>query len=105
MHERKRIMCERADAFAVLPGGLGTLDETLEIITWRMLKLHDKPIVLLDEGGYWKPLLALFDHVVAEGYAQMPIHDLYTVVSRVEDILPALTKRLPERTKLDSQRL
>src|SRR5436190_18581207 len=56
MHERKRLMAERADAFAVLPGGIGTLDETFEILTWRHLGLHDKPIYIVDVAGYWRPL-------------------------------------------------
>jgi uncharacterized protein (TIGR00730 family) len=56
MHERKRVMAERADAFAVLPGGIGTLDETVEILSWRQLGLHDKPIYVVDIAGYWSPL-------------------------------------------------
>src|SRR5258708_33212924 len=59
MHDRKRVMAERADAFAVLPGGIGTLDETFEILTWRQLGLHDKPIFLVDIGGGWSPFPAL----------------------------------------------
>ena len=59
MHERKRRMFEMADAFVVLPGGLGTLDETFEIVTWKQLRLHDSPIVVLDVNGYWSPLLDL----------------------------------------------
>src|ERR1700687_244226 len=59
MHNRKRRMFELADAFAVLPGGLGTLDETLEIITWKQLGLHDKPVVIVDVAGYWTPLIEL----------------------------------------------
>jgi uncharacterized protein (TIGR00730 family) len=90
MHERKRVMFERADAFAVLPGGLGTLDETLEIITWKQLGLHDKPIVLVDVAGYWAPLIELFDHTVASGFASRRALQLYRVVARVEDVLPAL---------------
>src|SRR3954449_3401921 len=55
MHERKRVMAERSDAFAVLPGGIGTLDEMFEIVTWRQLGLHDKPVFLVDIDGYWRP--------------------------------------------------
>ena len=69
MHERKRLMAERADAFAILPGGIGTLDEMFEIVSWKQLRLHDKPILLVDIGGYWAPLLALLDHVVDTGFA------------------------------------
>src|SRR5258708_12184989 len=64
MHERKRLMPERADAFPVLPGGIGTLDETFEILTWRQLGLHDKPIFLADVAGYWQPLRDLLDPLV-----------------------------------------
>ena len=67
MHERKRVMAERSDAFAVLPGGIGTLDEMFEIVTWRQLGLHDKPVFLVDIDGYWQPLRALLDHMVGAG--------------------------------------
>jgi uncharacterized protein (TIGR00730 family) len=90
MHNRKRQMFEMADAFAVLPGGLGTLDETLEIITWKQLGLHDKPIVLVDVAGYWTPLLGLIDHIILSGFAGRGARNYYRVVSRVEDLLPAL---------------
>lgn len=69
MHQRKRVMAERADAFAVLPGGIGTLDETIEILSWRQLGLHEKPIFVVDVAGYWQKLAALFDHFVAAGFA------------------------------------
>jgi uncharacterized protein (TIGR00730 family) len=69
MHQRKRVMAERADAFAVLPGGVGTLDETIEILSWRQLGLHEKPIFVVDVAGYWRPLAALFDHIVAAGFS------------------------------------
>jgi uncharacterized protein (TIGR00730 family) len=90
MHSRKQLMFELADAFAVLPGGIGTLDETFEIITWRHLGLHDKPIVLIDNNGYWRPFVALIDHVIATGFAKPAIRGLYQVVDRVEDVLPAI---------------
>jgi hypothetical protein len=90
MHERKRRMFEMSDAFAVLPGGLGTLDETLEIITWKQLALHDKPIVIVDVAGYWTTLFALIRHTVASGFASHDAPRLYDVVARVEELLPAL---------------
>src|SRR5437764_819991 len=68
MHERKRQMAERADAFAILPGGIGTLDEMFEILSWKQLGLHRKPILLVDIGGYWAPLRALLDHIVERGF-------------------------------------
>jgi uncharacterized protein (TIGR00730 family) len=94
MHERKQRMFELADAFAVLPGGLGTLDETIEIVTWRQLRLHHMPVILIDHNGYWKPLIDLVDHVVAQGFADPSVTELFTVVSSVDDIIP-LIEALP----------
>lgn len=68
MHERKLRMTELASAFAVLPGGYGTLDETFEAVTWQQLRIHDKPIGLLDTGGFFQPLLALIDHLEEHGF-------------------------------------
>ena len=90
MHARKQKLFELADAFAVLAGGFGTLDETIEIITWKQLRIHDKPIVLVDLEGYWAPLRGLFDALIAEGFANPATLDLFTVVERIEDLLPAL---------------
>src|SRR5215469_10927908 len=69
MHERKQRMAERADAFAILPGGIGTLDETFEILSWKQLGLHDKPIFLVDIDGYWARLRSLLDDIVERGFA------------------------------------
>ena len=90
MHQRKRRMFELADAFLVLPGGLGTLDEMFEIVTWKQLGLHDKPIVLVDVAGYWAPLLELIEHAVVSGFAARRALHLYRVAARVEDVLPIL---------------
>jgi uncharacterized protein (TIGR00730 family) len=90
MHDRKTRMFEMADGFVVLPGGLGTLDEAFEIITWKQLRLHDKPIVVLDVGGYWGALVALIDHVVASGFASPAVTGLFTVVDSPEKVFPAL---------------
>lgn len=90
MHERKKLMFDRSDAFVVLPGGVGTLDETFEIITWRQLRLHDKPIIVVDEGGYWVPFVAMVDHIVASGFAGERTRQLFQVVKSVDDVLPAL---------------
>jgi hypothetical protein len=68
MHERKATMAALADAFVALPGGLGTLEETLEILTWAQLGIHRKPVAVLDVAGYWQALAALLDHAVAEGF-------------------------------------
>jgi uncharacterized protein (TIGR00730 family) len=90
MHDRKTRMFEMADGFVVLPGGLGTLDETFEIITWKQLRLHDKPIVVLDVGGYWGALVALLDRVVASGFASPTVTELFMVVDSPEKVFPAL---------------
>jgi hypothetical protein len=90
MHDRKTRMFEMADGFVVLPGGLGTLDEAFEIITWKQLRLHDKPIVVLDVGGYWDALVALIDRVVASGFASPAVTGLFTVVDSPEKVFPAL---------------
>lgn len=90
MHRRKERMFEMADAFVSLPGGLGTLDETFEIITWRQLKLHDKPIVIVNDEGYWHPLLHLIDHVIDHGFADPSIRELYTIVDEIHTLVPTL---------------
>ncbi len=95
MHDRKRLMAERADAFAVLPGGIGTLDETFEILTWRHLGLHDKPIFVVDVAGYWQPLCRLLDHLVAAGFSQPLVPRLLTVVPGVGELMAALAHTPP----------
>ena len=90
MHVRKEMMFRLADAVAVLPGGLGTLDETFEIITWRQLRLHDKPIVIVDIEGFWQPFLDLVDHVCDKGFASPQVRDLFTTVERVDQLLPTI---------------
>ena len=90
MGARKAEMARRADAFVVLPGGFGTLEELLEQLTLRLLRLHDKPIVLVDADGYWQPLLALFEHLYARGAARPESRDGYAVVSTVAEALAAL---------------
>lgn len=79
MHQRKKLMFERSDAFIVLPGGLGTLDETLEMMTWAQLNLHEKPIIIVNSNNYWSPLLELVDHVVTDGFAAPENAGLLTV--------------------------
>ena len=100
MHVRKQMMFERADAFVALPGGFGTLDETVEILTWRQLRLHDKPLLLLARNGYWQPLLALFRHFVDSGFAGKGSLALYQVAEDVEEAFRLLhaapAPRLPE---------
>ncbi|MGR3660668.1 MAG: LOG family protein [Paracoccaceae bacterium] len=79
MHERKKVMFMNSDAIVVLPGGAGSLDELFEVLTWRQLGLHDKPIILANIDGYWNPLLALIDHIISEGFADKSIKDYLTL--------------------------
>lgn len=94
MHDRKRVMAERAEAFCVLPGGLGTLDETFEMLTWAQLGLHAKPIVLLNHQGYWDPLLELLDRLVANRYVRPEHRALLRVAPDLDALLPLL-RQLP----------
>jgi len=89
MHERKKVMFMNADAVVVLPGGAGSLDELMEVLTWAQLGLHAKPIVLLNTDGYWNPLLTLLQHVVDEGFADASLLSLFTVRDDVADALDA----------------
>jgi uncharacterized protein (TIGR00730 family) len=90
MHTRKRLMFERADAFVALPGGVGTLEELVEQLTWVQLERHSKPVVLADIGGFWRPLLALFAHMREQGFIQSHFEVRYLVAEKIEDILPMI---------------
>lgn len=101
MHERKQLMVDHADAFVILPGGLGTMDEFFEIMTWRQLGLHDKPIVIVNVDGFWNPLLTLIDALIAAGFARSGDRDGLVIVDKVDDVLKALERTPSER--LDPQ--
>ena len=105
MHARKRRMAEISDAFCALPGGLGTLDETFEIITWKQLGLHDKPVVLVNLDGFWDPLLALLAHQLEAGYIRPQHAGLYRVVTRIESVFDAIKAAPPPRRPPDSARM
>ena len=105
MHERKRRMVELSDAFVILPGGLGTLDETFEILTWRQLRLHDKPIIFVNIDDFWSPLLGLIDSQIAEHYVRAEHRRLYDVVDTVADILPAIKRSPAAAVPLESDRV
>ncbi len=89
MHQRKMEMFRRSDAFVALPGGIGTLEELVEQLTWSQLGQHRKPIVLANIGGFWSPFLALLDHMKQEAFIRPGLEVTFTVVDRAEDILPA----------------
>jgi uncharacterized protein (TIGR00730 family) len=99
MHQRKAIMAERADGFLVLPGGFGTLDEFFEILTWRQLHLHDKPIGILNWKGYYDHLLAHANKMMAEGYLRKENMDLFVVEATAEDLLKQLKNNRPDLKK------
>ena len=90
MHDRKRRMFEISDGFVVLPGGLGTLDETIETVTWKQLQLHAKPVVVVDVGGYWRPLAEMIDAAVTSDFAHPAVAELFTMVGGVDEVFEAL---------------
>lgn len=90
MHERKKVMFMNCDAIVVLPGGAGSLDEFFEVLTWRQLGLHDKPIYLLNIAGYWDPLVALMGNVVDRGFADASMLDFVQVLRDVPAVLDGL---------------
>ena len=102
MHERKRIMFERADAFVALPGGVGTLEELVEQITWAQLGRHKKPILIVNIERFWDPLCALLDHMRKLEFIRAGLAVNLLVAERVEDILPKLVeaaRAVPEEAK------
>jgi uncharacterized protein (TIGR00730 family) len=93
MHERKKIMFANADAVVALPGGAGTLDELIEVLTWRQLGLHEKPLILMNVGGFWDPFLALLDHVIARGFAEPSLRGFIRVTADASETLALLSAR------------
>ena len=102
MHQRKLMMFERSDAFVALPGGVGTLEELVEQLTWSQLGRHNKPIVLANIDGFWNPLCALFDHMRDQTFIREGMYVRFITVDRAEDILPAIAAAVPERPKDDA---
>ena len=92
MHERKKVMFMNADAVIVLPGGAGSLDEFFEVLTWRQLGLHDKPVVLINVADYWRPLIDLVQHVVDQGFADPSLLGHFRVEPTVALALAHLRK-------------
>jgi uncharacterized protein (TIGR00730 family) len=95
MHSRKRRMFELADAFVSFAGGLGTMDETFEILTWKQLGLHDKPILICDVAGSAEPLIGLIEATIATGFAQPEVRRLYQVTDGVPALLEAIGAAAP----------
>lgn len=94
MHERKKVMYMNSDAIVMLPGGAGSLDEFFEVLTWRQLGLHRKPIILLNISGYWDPLNALITHVIDQKFADASLAGFVQTVGDVPALIAALRDRL-----------
>ena len=102
MHERKKLMFGNSDAIVTLPGGPGTLDELIEVLTWRQLGLHERPVILVNPDGYWDPFLALLDHVIAEGFCDPSFRDYVTLVESAEAAVEALAAHFSSESKTGS---
>ena len=100
MHERKALMAERADAFIALPGGYGTLDEFMEIVTWAQLRIHAKPSVMVNVGGYYDPLLEFFDRAVAEALIKPENRSLIHVVRDAFEALEMVEREWSRRAEV-----
>ena len=97
MHERKRLMFEQADAFVALPGGVGTLEELVEQMTWAQLGRHEKPVLIANINGFWDALIALLDHMRRERFIRSDMDVGYLVAKQAEDIVPMLKRAAAER--------
>ena len=100
MHARKMLMFERSDAFIALPGGIGTLEELFEQMTWAQLDRHVKPVLIANIAGFWSPLLALIEHVRDGGFIRQGLEARFLVASRVEEMLPAIKRAMAGRQVL-----
>ena len=92
MHERKAMMYDIADAFIIFPGGLGTLDEAMEVITWRQLGLHDKPIIIVNLNGYWDTMLLMLQNIIDQGFMHHGHTGHYDKVDSLESLMDKLDK-------------
>lgn len=104
MHERKKMMVDRSDAFVIFPGGLGTLDETFEILTWKQLGLHNKPVIIANIGGFWDPLISLIDYQIAKGYVKPKDRLTFTVANTVDEVM-TLLQNLPAQDATATEKM
>ncbi len=100
MHQRKQLMFDRADAFVALPGGVGTLEELVEQLTWVQLDRHKKPVLIADVAGFWRPLLGLMAHMRMEGFIREAFDTRYAVAEKISDV-PTMLKKMWERSALE----
>jgi len=105
MHERKMLMFEKSDAFVALPGGIGTLEELVEQLTWSQLGQHRKPIVLADVDGFWQPFLTLIQHMRDEAFIRAGLDVRFRVVERAEDVVPAVIAMAPPADAVGSDKI
>lgn len=105
MHTRKHKMFDLSDGFISLPGGLGTLDETFEIMTWKQLQVHAKPIIILDIGGYWSELTDLIDATISKGFASPSAKSLYNVATNTAEVFAALEEAPVPAFEAQSEKL
>uniref|UniRef100_UPI001D18C0D9 LOG family protein n=1 Tax=Rubrobacter marinus TaxID=2653852 RepID=UPI001D18C0D9 len=105
MHERKGLMADLSDGFVALPGGFGTLEEFLEVLSWAQLSIHAKPCALLDAAGYWEPLVALFDHAVTEGFVPPDHRSLVLTGGHPRELLDLMERRASSsaRKRVDAE--
>jgi uncharacterized protein (TIGR00730 family) len=101
MHERKKLMFDLSDMFAILPGGFGTMDEMFEILTWRQIGLHEKPVFIFNHLGYWNPLIAMMEHIIEQRFAKPINREFYQVVETLDELVKVvndtpLKKFVPE---------
>lgn len=90
MHERKQIMYDHSSVFVILPGGFGTMDEMFEVITWKQIGVHDKPVVILNHEGYWNPLKELMENIISKGFAKPQTREFYQYVDTHEELYKVL---------------
>jgi uncharacterized protein (TIGR00730 family) len=105
LHTRKRMMIERSNAFLILPGGIGTLDEAFEIILWKKLKLHNKPIIMFNQDGYWNDLIAVIDKTIQEGFSKPDGEPWFKVANKASEVLSLLAQPLLAETNMKPERI
>lgn len=105
MHERKMMMFEESDAFIVLPGGVGTLEEVIELMSWRRLDLHKKPVIFLNVNGFWDPFFTLIDHTLKAQFTPASFRNTYHSVDTVEEVLPAIATLITVDQDIDTRKV
>jgi len=105
MHERKMMMFEESDAFVVLPGGVGTLEEVIELLSWRRLDLHKKPIVFLNTKGFWQPFFDLIEHTLTAQFTPPNFRQTYTSVDHADEVLPAIARMNSQDLQIDTRKV